>query len=491
MAKTSFAAVLVANRGEIACRILRTVQALGMRGLVVYHAADAGTPAVAMADSAIEITGATPVGAYLDAAQIIEKANAAGVDAIHPGYGFLSENADFARAVEAAGMAFVGPTPVAIELMGDKIRARQFVAENGFPVAPSAIEDDDPKTFVERARAVGAPLLIKPSAGGGGKGMRIVRDLALLEEEIARGRSEGERYFGDGRLYAERYIERPRHIEVQVLGDATGNVVHVFERECSVQRRFQKIVEETPSPGLTAEERANICDVAAGIARAANYRNAGTVEFIYGQGEFFFLEMNTRLQVEHPVTEQVTGIDLVAEQLRISQGEALGYEQDAVTSQGHAIELRLYAEDAARDFAPTTGQLLAFRPPAGVRVDAGVDEGGAVTANFDPMIAKVITHAETREAAIAKARKAMREFVVLGCKTNAAFLARLMDDPDFASGDVHTGMLADKPELAADPPLDDETSRALLGAAALSLRPVRDAAEAVPELHAAIGHWRN
>ncbi len=491
MTKASFTAVLVANRGEIACRILRTVQAQGMRGLVVYHAADAATPAVAMADTAIEISGATPVGAYLDAAQIIEKAKAAGVGAIHPGYGFLSENADFARAVADAGMAFIGPTPKAIELMGDKVRARQFVADNGFPVAPSAIEDDDPETFVERARAVGAPLLIKPSAGGGGKGMRIVRNLALLEEEIERGRSEGERYFGDGRLYAERYIERPRHIEVQVLGDAAGNVVHVFERECSVQRRFQKIVEESPSPGLTIRERANICEVAAGIARAAGYRNAGTVEFIYGQGEFFFLEMNTRLQVEHPVTEEVTGIDLVAEQLRIAAGEPLGYGQDAVKSHGHAVELRLYAEDAARDFAPTTGPLLAFRPPDNARVDAGVGEGGEVSANFDPMIAKVIVHAEDRQAAIAKAKAAMHDFVVLGCKTNAAFLARLMDDPDFVSGDVHTGMLADKPELAADPSLEDATSSVLLGAAALSLRPVRDAAEAVPELHAAIGHWRN
>ncbi len=243
-----FASVLIANRGEIAARVLRTVQAMGMRGIVVFHAVDRNTPAVLLADEAIEIEGSSPVAAYLDGAQIVARAVAARAEAIHPGYGFLSENAGFARAVEAAGIAFVGPTPDAIELMGDKVRARKFVAERGFPVAPSAIEDDGPATFAERARAVGAPLLIKPSAGGGGKGMRIVRDLALLEDEIARGRSEGERYFGDGRLYAERYVERPRHIEVQVLGDADGQVVHLFERECSIQRRFQKVIEESPSP---------------------------------------------------------------------------------------------------------------------------------------------------------------------------------------------------------------------------------------------------
>ncbi|MGQ3056114.1 MAG: ATP-binding protein, partial [Nevskia sp.] len=276
-----FTTVLVANRGEIAVRVLRTVQALGLRGAVVFHAADRGTAAVRMADVAIEISGPTPVAAYLDGAQVIAAAQSCGAGAIHPGYGFLSENRGFCAAVEAAGLRFIGPTPEQIDLMGDKVRARNFVQQAGFPVAPSAIEDDDPATFVERSRAVGAPLLIKPSAGGGGKGMRIVRDLGQLEAEIERARSEGSRYFGDGRLYCERYIEQPRHIEVQVLGDGQGNVVHVFERECSVQRRFQKIVEETPSPALTPELRARISETAAGIARAIGYRNAGTVEFIF------------------------------------------------------------------------------------------------------------------------------------------------------------------------------------------------------------------
>src|SRR5262249_34455702 len=275
----------------------------------------------------VEITGPTPVAAYLDGARIIAAAKQVGAGAIHPGYGFLSENAGFARAVAAAGRRFVGPTPEAIELMGDKVRARAVVPKLGFPGAPSAIEDDDPATFIERAEAVGFPLLIKRSAGGGGKGMRIVREAGALAEEIVRARSEGQRYFGDGRLYVERYVENPRHIEVQVLGDAHGNVVHLFERECSVQRRFQKIIEETPSPALSPEERARICETAAGIARAAGYRNAGTVEFIYGAGAFYFLEMNTRLQVEHPVTEMVTGIDLVREQLRVVAGEPLGFAQ--------------------------------------------------------------------------------------------------------------------------------------------------------------------
>ncbi len=489
-----FDTVLVANRGEIAVRVLRTVQALGLKGVVVFHAADRGTAAVRMADQAIEITGETPVGAYLDGAQIIRAAEASGAGAIHPGYGFLSENKGFCEAVEAAGIRFIGPTPAQIDLMGDKVRARNAVEKGGFPVAPSAIEDDDPASFVERARAVGAPLLIKPSAGGGGKGMRIVRDLTQLETEIERARSEGQRYFGDGRLYVERYIENPRHIEVQVLGDGQGGVVHVFERECSVQRRFQKIVEETPSPALDAAKRRDICETAAGIARAIDYRNAGTVEFIFGQGgEYYFLEMNTRLQVEHPVTEEITGIDLVAEQLRIAAGESLGYDQTAVTAQGHAIEFRIYAEDAARGYTPTTGPILVLQPPQGegVRWDSGVLQGGEVTSAFDPMIAKLIIKGATRDEAIARADQALRDTVLLGCKTNTAFLRRLIAHPAFISGDVHTGFLDANPQIAAEPALATETLHALLAAASLSTRPMRDIADAVPDLHAAMGGWAN
>ncbi|HEY3695595.1 acetyl-CoA carboxylase biotin carboxylase subunit [Phenylobacterium sp.] len=486
-----FRSVLVANRGEIAVRILRTVREQGLTGAVVHHAVDTDTPAVRAADIAIEVTGPSPVAAYLDGDQIIEAARAAGIGAIHPGYGFLSENSGFARRVAEAGMVFIGPTPEAIELMGDKVRAARFVAEHGFPVVPKAVEDDDPASFLARARALGPPLLIKPAAGGGGKGMRIVRDLAQLEAECDRARSEAQRYFGDGRLYMERYIERPRHIEVQVLGDAQGNVIHLFERECSIQRRFQKIVEETPSPALSPQTRREICETAAGIARAAGYRNAGTIEFIYGRDGFYFLEMNTRLQVEHPVTEAVTGVDLVLQQLRVAAGEPLGFGQEAVAVSGHALELRLYAEDPARGFSPTTGRILAWSPPPGVRVDAGVALGSRVTTAFDPMLAKVIVHGADRAEAIAKAQQAMHDLVVLGCRTNAGFLARLLRDPDFAAGELHTGLIDEKPALALDEPIDAETAARVLGLAAQALRPIADAAGAAPALHRAMGGWRN
>lgn len=485
--------MLIANRGEIAVRVLRTVKRLGMRGIIVHHALDAESPAVAMADVAMEIAGSTPISAYLDGAQIIAAARRSGADAIHPGYGFLSENAHFARATENAGLVFVGPSPETIELLGDKVRARAFVAVNGFPVAPSAVEDEDTATFAERARSLGTPLLLKPAAGGGGRGMRIVRDLALLDEELARARSEAQRYFGDARLYAERYIERPRHIEVQVLGDAHGNVVHLFERECSMQRRFQKIVEEAPSPALNEQNRALICDAAAGIARKAGYRNAGTVEFIYGGGEFYFLEMNTRLQVEHPVTEMVCGIDLVAEQLRVAGGEELGFVQDEVRTSGHAIELRIYAEDAARNFAPTTGHVLFLDVPngPGIRVDSGICAGQAVTAAFDPMLAKLIVHGADRADAIEKARKALKHFVLLGCRTNIAFLARLIDTAQFRAGDLHTDLIAELPNIAAEPkPVARELS-VLLAAAAVNTRVLVEAALDVSTLHATLGGWRN
>jgi len=488
-----FQSVLVANRGEIALRIVRSVQALGLQAIVVHHRADAGSPAVARADRAVEITGSTPVAAYLDAAQILAVAKVHGAGAIHPGYGFLSENSGFARACHEAGLVFVGPPPEAIDLMGDKVRARAFVQQGGFPVAPSAIEDDDPPTFVRRARAVGFPLLIKPAAGGGGKGMRIVRDPAQLEAEIIRARSEGQRYFGDGRLYAERFVENPRHIEVQVLGDRHGNLVHLYERECSVQRRFQKIVEESPSPALSDSQRREICETAAGIARSARYSNAGTVEFIYGAGEFYFLEMNTRLQVEHPVTEQILGVDLVAQQLRVAAGERLPFQQQDLQPRGHAIEFRIYAEDAAAGYIPTTGPILMLREPEGegIRVDSGIVAGQDVTASFDPMLAKLIVSGASRSEAMARARAALRDYVLLGCKTNVAFLGRLLAHPAFIAGEIHTGFLDAHPEVAAEPALAPPTLRRLLAAAALSCRPVKDAADAVPPMHAAMGAWRN
>ncbi len=488
-----FSSVLIANRGEIALRIVRTVQALGLRAVVVYHRLDVGAPAVQRADEAIEIHGATPVAAYLDGAQIVEAARTTGAGAVHPGYGFLSENAGFARACREAGLVFIGPTPELIELMGDKVRARGFVERAGFPVAPSAIEDDEPATFNQRALAVGFPLLIKPAAGGGGKGMRIVREPSQLASEIERARSEGARYFGDGRLYVERFVENPRHIEVQVLGDTHGTVVHLFERECSVQRRFQKIVEESPSPALTEAQRQAICETAAGIARSAGYTNAGTVEFIYGGGDFYFLEMNTRLQVEHPVTEAILGIDLVEQQLRIAAGEPLVFSQADLKPSGHAIEFRVYAEDAAAGYLPTTGPVLMLRVPAGegVRVDSGIAAGQDVTAAFDPMLAKLIVWGENRAQAMERSRLALRDYVLLGCKTNLGFLSRLLRHPAFAAGEIHTGFLDAHPDIAAEPDLTLATKQQLLASAALTCRPVRDAADAVPILHAAMGAWRN
>jgi acetyl-CoA/propionyl-CoA carboxylase biotin carboxyl carrier protein len=488
-----FTRVLIANRGEIALRILRTVQALGLEAVVVHHAADAATPAVLAANRAIEISGSTPVAAYLDGAQIVSAARDSVAGAVHPGYGFLSESAHFARQIGEAGLIFVGPTAEAIELMGDKVRARAFVAARGFPVAPSAIEDDDPATFADRALALGFPLLIKPAAGGGGKGMRVVREAAVLSDEIVRARSEGERYFGDGRLYVERYVERPRHIEVQVLGDAHGNVVHLFDRECSVQRRFQKIVEEAPSPALDQHERSRICEIATGIARAAGYRNAGTIEFIYGGGELYFLEMNTRLQVEHPVTEMVTGIDLVAEQLHVAAGEPLRFAQSELRIDGHAIEYRIYAESPARGFVPTTGRIVQMSLPKGpgVRVDCGVAQGQTVTAAFDPMLAKLIVHGRDREEARRRAYDALGALALLGCETNTAFLRRLTADRDFARAELHTAFLDEHPAISVEPPLNADLGLKLIAAAALSTRAARDAADAVPEIFNAMGAWRN
>ncbi len=413
------------------------------------------------------------------------------MQAIHPGYGFLSENAAFCAAVAQAGMIFVGPSPEAMSLMGDKVRARAFVAARGFPVAPSAIEDDDPATFAARARALDVPLLIKPAAGGGGKGMRIVRDLALLDDELAQARREGQRYFGDGRLYVERYVERPRHIEVQILADHHGTVLHLHERECSLQRRFQKIVEEAPSTILDAAQRKAICETAVGIAAAAGYRNAGTVEFIYGQGQFYFLEMNTRLQVEHPVTEAITGLDLVAEQLRIAAGEKLSFGQADVQLNGHAIELRVCAEDPASGFAPCTGQVLAWHPAPGVRTDSGIATGARISAAFDPLLAKLIVHAPDRAQALDRAQTALRDTVLLGCGSNLGFLRRLLAHPAVQAGDLHTGLVeAELPNLQRPSPTP-ETEQAILAAAALASPALRAAAAAVPPLHAAIGAWRN
>jgi acetyl-CoA/propionyl-CoA carboxylase biotin carboxyl carrier protein len=488
-----FDTVLVANRGEIAARILRTVKRLGLRGAVLHHPADTTAPALALADIVIGIEGATPVAAFLDGAQIVAKAVAAGVGAVHPGYGFLSENAGFCRAVMQAGMVFVGPSSDAIELMGDKVRARAFVAARGFPVAPSAIEDDDPASFAARARALDVPLLIKPAAGGGGKGMRIVRDLAGWMRSWRRRGAKGCGILAMGAcmwnaMWSGHGISRCRcwvTITAPCCICMSGNV------RCN--GGFRRCWRKRPRQGCLRRSGKTICETAAGIARAAGYRNAGTVEFIYGGGAFYFLEMNTRLQVEHPVTEAVTGLDLVEQQLRVAAGERLGFAQEDVNLHGHAIELRIYAEDSDRDFAPCTGPVLLWRPPAGagVRIDAGISQGDVVTAGFDPMLAKLVVHGKDRAEALARADQALRNTVLLGCGANVGFLRRLIGLPEVRDGALHTGLIGEHIEALRTPPPTDAALRAVAAVAALSSRAVRDAADAVPALHAAMGEWRN
>ncbi|HEV2677546.1 MAG TPA: biotin carboxylase N-terminal domain-containing protein [Aliidongia sp.] len=489
-----FRKVLVANRGEIACRVLRTLRRLGIASVAVYHREDRNAPHVAMADEAIRLDGPVPSGAYLDRDQIIAACRSTGAKAIHPGYGFLSENAGFAEAVEAAGLAFIGPGADVIRLMGDKIRSREFAAGHGVPVAPSVTEDEAGEAFLARAVAIGFPLLIKASAGGGGKGMKIVRNTAELAENAALARSEASRYFGDPRIFAERLVEEPRHIEVQVMGDGNGNVVHFYERECSLQRRYQKIVEEAPAPNLPAALRDRICAAAVRLAAAANYRNAGTVEFILGaDGEFYFLEMNTRLQVEHPVTEMVTGIDLVEEQIRIAAGQGLSFVQEQIRIAGSAIECRICAEEPDRDFRPATGRIALLDLPSGegIRFDGGILAKQAVTPAFDSMLAKLIAHGPSRADAVKRLERALEQTAVLGVPTNLDYLLRIVRHPAFQTGRLHTGFLTLHAEDLSAPPADSPTSVAALIAAALGDKAFRDLAFGIPEPHATIGLWRN
>lgn len=486
--------VLIANRGEIAVRVARTLRKLEIASAAIVHSEDAGSPAARAVDEACTLEGETPVAAHLDAEQIIEIAKRIGADALHPGYGFLAENADFAEAVERAGIRWIGPTPAVIRLMGDKIESRRFVAGEGYSLTPSANEEDDPTSFVLRAEKVGFPLLIKASAGGGGKGMQIVRADHELVQAIELARSEAERYFGDGRLFAERYIDQPRHIEVQILADAHGHVLHLGERDCSIQRRFQKLIEETPAPAIERAMRDSICAQAVGIARAAGYQNAGTVEFVLApDGEFFFLEMNARLQVEHPVTEMVTGIDLVEQQIRIAAGEPLSFLQEDIRFEGAAIECRICAENPDEDFRPAGGELLLVRPAKGpgVRFDSGIERGQTVSTAFDPMLAKLIVHGRDRDEAIARARQALEESVILGCTTNAAFLERILAHPDFQAGRVETGFIPAHAAELATPTLDPDERVAILAIAALSNRDFKERVDAVPEPYASMGAWQN
>lgn len=484
--------LFIANRAEIALRIVRTARRMDIATVVPWHARDRHGPALLLADETVELHGEPPVSAWLDGPALIAAAIASGCDAIHPGYGFLSENAGFARAVAQAGLVFVGPPAEVIQLMGDKITARQFATRCGVPVTPSADEAESPETFPERARAIGFPLLVKGSAGGGGKGMQIVHDAGALSQAISVARAESQRYFGDGRLLAERFVEQPRHIEVQVFGDTHGNVIHLGERECSIQRRFQKLIEETPAPTLAPELRQRICDAAVRLASEAGYVNAGTVECIVSpSGEFYFLEMNTRLQVEHPVTEMVTGLDLVEWQLRVAQGEPLPLKQGDVRWHGSAIECRILAEDADAGFVPDTGKVLLLNEPQGpgVRFDCGVTPGATVSADFDSMLAKLVVHGATRDLAISRLRQALNETVMLGVTINAHFLGRVLAHPAFQAGATDTGFLErHKADLKPTDWTEDER-RALVAVAAAVGRETR--ANALPEPYASMGAWRN
>jgi acetyl-CoA/propionyl-CoA carboxylase biotin carboxyl carrier protein len=440
--------VLIANRGEIAIRIIRACREMEIESVAVYSDADAEAPHVLAAGRAVRIGPPAPAESYLSIPAVIEAARSTGSDAVHPGYGFLSENASFARACEEAGLVFVGPPAGVIERMGSKIAARELMEAAKVPVVPGMVPHDQSDAgVVAGARAVGYPVLVKASAGGGGKGMRVVRDDSSAVESIQAARRESSAAFGDGTLYVERLIERPRHVEIQVFGDAHGAVVHLFERECSIQRRHQKVVEESPSPGLTPAVRRAMGEAAVAAARAAGYRNAGTIEFLLeGEGDaarFYFLEMNTRLQVEHPITEAVTGVDLVRAQLTVAAGGALPWTQDDLSQRGHAIECRIYAEDPGNGFLPQAGALLLYREPhgPGVRVDSGVREGGTIPVYYDPLLAKLTVLAESRQSAIARALAALRSFPILGIRTNIPFLIRLLDHQDFRAARLHTGFI--------------------------------------------------
>ena len=482
--------LLIANRGEIAVRIARTAHALGLTTVAVYSDPDAGSPHTHACDQAVRLPGAAPADTYLRGDLVIDAARRTGADAIHPGYGFLSENAAFAADVAAAGLIFVGPSPAAIAAMGSKLRAKELMATAGVPVLPGG-EITGQGDLAEVSAMVGFPLLVKASSGGGGRGMRLVSDPASLADAVDAARSEAAAAFGDGTVFAERFVTNPRHVEVQILGDSFGNVVHLYERECSIQRRYQKIVEESPSPAVGDELRAELGAAAIRAARAIDYTGAGTVEFVLGaDGQFFFLEVNTRLQVEHPVTELVTGLDLVELQLRIAAGEPLPPEALAATITGHAIEVRLYAEDVPAGFVPATGTLHAVEIPAGdgIRTDAGYAAGSAVSPHYDAMLAKVIGYGRTRTEAAMRLERALRGARVHGVMTNLPLLAAILAEPQFLAGQTDTGYL-----VRHDPAALSAPDPAVTAEHALAATLVRQAANraAAPVLRTLPSGWRN
>jgi 3-methylcrotonyl-CoA carboxylase alpha subunit len=469
-----FASVLIANRGEIAVRVARTAKRLGMRTIAVYSDADANALHVRMCDEAHPIGPAPARESYLSIEKIIAAAKASGAQCIHPGYGFLSENAEFAEACAAAGIVFVGPPPEAIRAMGLKDRAKALMAKAGVPVVPGYLGEMQEPAFLKRkAYELGYPVLIKAVAGGGGKGMRRVDRHAEFEAALESAQREAKSSFGDTRVLIEKYVASPRHIEVQIFGDRHGNVVHLNERDCSLQRRHQKVIEESPAPGMSRELRAIMGKAAIEAARAVGYVGAGTVEFIadgssgLSADAFWFMEMNTRLQVEHPVTEAVTGLDLVEWQFRVASGGALPLRQEEIPLQGHAVEARLYAEDTEHGFLPSTGTLRAFEIAADIRIDTGVENGSAITPYYDPMIAKLIAHAPTREAALDKLANALDTAVVAGPKTNAGFLTALARAPDFRAGKFDTGFIERNLDALSAVPRAVDAGAAAAGVACL------------------------
>jgi len=451
-----FDRILIANRGEIACRIIATCRRLGVSTVAVYSEADRNARHVRLADAAVHIGAAEAHASYLNTERLLEAAHRSGAQAVHPGYGFLAENAEFARACAEAGLVFIGPPPAAIEAMGDKRQAKTRMQAAGVPVTPGYHGDNQDAPFLaEQAANIGYPVLIKASAGGGGKGMRLVEHANAFAAALQACQREAAAAFGDDKVLLERYITQPRHVEIQVFGDAHGHCVHLFERDCSMQRRHQKVLEEAPAPGLSDAQREAMAQAAMTAARAVEYVGAGTVEFILGaDGAFHFMEMNTRLQVEHPVTEMITGIDLVEWQLRVAAGQPLPLTQEQISARGHAMEARLYAEDALNGFLPSTGTLNTLRfPPASahLRIDTGVDEGDAISPWYDPMIAKLIVWDDTRAAALARLRQALDALQVAGVTTNAVFLARLARDADFSAARLDTGLIAREHERLLAP----------------------------------------
>ncbi len=481
-----FEKVLVANRGEIACRVIRTLREMGIRSVAVYSAADRDALHVRLADEAYPIGPAPSAESYLVPERILEACERSGAQAVHPGYGFLSENASFARACKEAGVVFVGPAPEAMESMGSKTGARAKMIAAGVPVVPGAEAGDLP-SLEAAARELGYPVMLKASAGGGGKGMRLVDKPEDLAAAFERARSEALKAFGDDTVYVEKAIVRPRHVEIQVLADAHGNAVHLFERDCSIQRRHQKVVEETPSPAADEALVARMGEVAVRAAQAVGYEGAGTVEFLLSEdGRFYFLEMNTRLQVEHPITELVTGIDLVREQIRIAAGEPLGYAQADIARHGHAIECRVYAEDPATGFLPSPGRIEVLRLPTGpgVRDDSGAYEGAEISGFYDPLVSKLCVWAPTRELALRRMKRALSEYIVTGIATNLPFHLRLMDHPQFVAGEYDTGFIDRyRDALVAPAPVGDAALPLALAAAIAQALRDGDAARATAPGH--------